>query len=278
MKADLHLHTTASDGRSSPEEIVRKAAKRGLGVIAITDHDSTEGIAAALKEAESFSSLLVIPGVEISTDVPNGEVHILGYFIDYHNKELQQALKRLRSSRYDRAQTMIAKLCDLGIHIEWSRVLEIAGGGSVGRPHIAQAMFERGYIPSIQEAFTKYIGYGGPAYAERRRMTPKEAVELISRVNGLPVLAHPADIEDLEAFLPPLKEAGLVGLEAYYNGYSTQVVKRLVQIAEKHGLIPCGGSDFHGLKEDSETPIGGVEIPPDILDRLLALAGPRIKV
>ncbi len=275
MKVDLHIHTTASDGRLTPEEVVRIAAKQGLSVIAITDHDSIAGLEPALLAAESFPSLRVIPGLEINTDIPNGEVHILGYFIDYKNKELEQALERLRNSREARAQQIVTKLEELGIDIAWQRVLELAGGGSVGRPHIAQAMFERGYIPSFQEAFIKYIGRQGPAYAERERFSPQEAAKLVVKAGGLPVLAHPADIDDLEELLVELKEGGLVGLEAYYNGYHRRMIERLVHLAAKHGLITSGGSDFHGLGGVDETPLGGVAVPVGCAERLIALAERR---
>ena len=275
MKVDLHLHTTASDGRLDPGVLVGVAAKKGLSVIAITDHDSIDGIAPALLAAESFPSLRVIPGVEINTDITNGEVHILGYFIDYRNKELERALETLRNSREARARKMIAKLGELGIDVEWQRVKELAGGGSIGRPHIAQAMFERGYIPSFQEAFIKYIGRQGPAYAERERLSPVEAVALVVKSGGLPVLAHPADIADLEELLIELKQAGLVGLEAYYNGYNRKTINRLVDLADKHGLLTSGGSDFHGLESANEIPIGGVDVPLDCAERLIALAQQR---
>lgn len=275
MKVDLHLHTTASDGRLTPGEVVGVAAKKGLSVIAITDHDSIDGIAPALLAAEPFPSLRVIPGLEINTDIPNGEVHILGYFVDYRDTELKRALETLRSSREARARKMIAKLGELGIDVEWQRVRELAGGGSVGRPHIAQAMFERGYILSFQEAFIKYIGRQGPAYAERERLSPAEAVALVVKAGGLPVLAHPADIDDLEELLIELKQAGLVGLEAYYNGYHRKTIARLVDLADKHGLITSGGSDFHGLESGDERPIGGVDVPLDCAERLIALAEQR---
>jgi len=186
MKVDLHIHSTASDGRLTPEEVVRLASKKGLSVIAITDHDSVDGIAAALVAAESVPSLRVIPGVEINTDNPNGEVHIVGYFIDYENEELKRTLETLRHSREIRARKMIAKLRKLGIEVEWQRVQELAGGGSMGRPHVAQAMFEQGYVPSLQEAFTKYIGRQGPAYAERERLSPEEAVKLVVKAVACP--------------------------------------------------------------------------------------------
>ncbi len=152
-KIDLHIHSSVSDGRFSPEEIVHKAAGLGMAVIALADHDSVDGIAPALLAARNFPQLSIIPSVEISTDTPDSEVHLLGYFIDYTDEELKATLERFRSSRQRRAQKMVARLGDLGIHISWSRVQEIAGSGSIGRPHVAQAMLEKGYIVSLREAF-----------------------------------------------------------------------------------------------------------------------------
>ena len=272
MKADFHLHTTASDGRFSPEKLVQLAAERGLEVIAITDHDSVAGVIAAVKAAESFPPLKVIPGVEINTDIPNGEVHILGYFIDYRSQELRQTLRRLRQARRRRAHKMVDKLAQLGIEVEWERVKKLAAGGSIGRPHIAQAMLEQGYISRLQEAFNRYIGRYGPAYVERERLSPVGAVKLVAKAGGLPVLAHPAGIDNLEELLEQLIAEGLVGLEAYYNGYGQRTVKFLVNIADKHGLIITGGSDFHGFGGGNETPVGGRDIPSVCLEQLVALA------
>jgi predicted metal-dependent phosphoesterase TrpH len=271
MKVDLHIHTTASDGRLSPEEVVRVAAEQGLSVIAITDHDSLAGIEPALLAAKAVPSLRVIPGLEINTDIPDSEIHILGYFIDYQDKELKQALEKLRNSREARALKMITRLGELGIDIEWNRVLELAGGASVGRPHVAQAMLERGYISSFREAFTKYIGRLGPAYVERERLSPQEAVKLVANARGLPVLAHPADIDNVEELVVNLKGVGLVGLEAYYDGYDQKLIDSLVHLAIKYRLITSGGSDFHGFGVDNETPIGGVDVPFDCVERLIAL-------
>jgi hypothetical protein len=275
MEVDLHLHTTASDGRLTPEEVVQAAAEKGLTIIAITDHDSVEGVSSAIEAARPFPSLTVIPGVEINTDVPDGAVHILGYLMDYEDKEFQSSLKELRHSRELRAQKMLAKLEDLGIYVDWQRVQELAGGGSMGRPHIALAMFERGYISSLEEAFMKYIGRKGPAYVKRLRLSPVEAVEMIIRAGGLPVLAHPADISNLEALVVQLRHVGLVGLEAYYNGYHNKTIQRLVGLADKHGLLTSGGSDFHGLGSAGETPIGGVNVPFNCAQRLIYLAEQR---
>jgi len=275
MKADLHLHTTASDGRLSPEDVVRTAAHLGLAVISITDHDSLDGIAIALKAAGQYPSLTVIPGVEVSTDVPHGEVHVLGYFVDHTNPELIIKLAAFRNSRKVRAQRMIEKLATMGVHIDWPRVQDIAGTGSVGRPHIAQAMLEKGYIPSLKEAFNKYIGREAPAYVEREKMTPEEVVELITQVGGLAVLAHPAQIDDLEHLIPRLQRVGLVGVEAYYNSYPPKTIQYLASVAHKHALVATGGSDFHGMDRATETPIGGVSIPPESINRIMALKGRR---
>ena len=274
-KVDLHMHSTASDGRLTPEDVVRKSAENGLTVIALTDHDTVDGIAPALVAAKAFPWLKVIPGIEISTDFPDGEVHVLGYFIDYTDPEFAARLERMRHSRRGRAQGMIAKLRDLGIHIEWHQVLEIAGSGSIGRPHIAQAMLDKGYIASIKEAFTKYIGRGGPAYVEREKITPVEAVKLILRTKGLPVLAHPLTISDPETMVVELKAAGLVGIEAYYNGYTADEISRLVNLADKYGLIASGGSDYHGLDVSRETMIGGVDVPIKSAEQLMTLAEQR---
>jgi len=274
-KIDLHIHSTASDGRFSPEEIVRKAAELGLSVIALADHDSVDGIAPALEAARAFPRLRVIPCVEVSTDVPSGEVHVLGYFIDYTSRDLAETLVRFRNSREGRARGMIARLADLGVHIEWPRVQEIAGDGSVGRPHIAQAMLEKGYITSIREAFDRYIARDGPAYVEREKMTPVEAVELIIRNNGLPVMAHPFTVTDPGAMVIELKAAGLVGIEAYYNGYTADEIGRLVGLADRHNLIITGGSDYHGLDDSNETMIGGTDVPRESVEQLIALAEKR---
>ena len=274
-KVDLHLHSTVSDGGLSPEEIIIKSAELKLTTIAITDHDSIDGIAPALVAAKAFPQLKVIPSVEISSDIPHGEAHILGYFIDFTDPELQATLAKLRNSRQERAQKMITKLADLGIHIEWQRVQEIAGSGSIGRPHIAQAMLEKGFIGSLKEAFTKYISRDGPAYVERAKMTPVEMVKLILRASGLPVLAHPLTINDPERLIAELKTAGLVGIEAYYSDYTTDEVNRLVSLANRYNLITSGGSDFHGLDASTETMIGGVDVPVESAEQLITLAEQR---
>ncbi len=275
-KVDLHLHSTASDGKLSPAEVVCRAAEAGLTLMALADHDTVDGVVPALEAARAFPSLRVIPAVEISTDVPNGEVHLLGYFIDYTDHYLLATLDKMRHSRERRAEGMVVKLENLGLPIEWGRVKEIAGSGSIGRPHIAQAMLEKGYITSIKEAFTKYIGRGEPAYVEREKMTPLEVTKLILQAKGLPVLAHPFTVNNPEAIIIELKAGNLVGIEAYYGGYTPEEINRLVNLAKKYGLIATGGSDYHGLDANTETAIGGADVPIESAERLIALAEQRV--
>jgi predicted metal-dependent phosphoesterase TrpH len=258
---DLHLHTTASDGRLAPAELVRLTVEQGLKQISISDHDSTEGLAEALEEAQKYPELRIIPGIELSTDIPGDEIHMLGYFIDYQDNDFQGILKRFRSGRLDRAKEMVEKLATLGIVLDWERVKEIAGDGSVGRPHIALAMVEQGYCKEPKDAFPEYLGRNGLAYAERPKMTPTEGVEMLRRVGGVPVLAHPAYMNDLESNIAALKEAGLMGMEVYYAKFDADTVRRLKSLADKFGLIPCGGSDFHGLGNSDEA-LPGTAGPP----------------
>jgi predicted metal-dependent phosphoesterase TrpH len=274
-RVDLHIHSNASDGRYSPAEVVRKSAEAGLVAIALTDHDTVDGIVPALEAARAFPQLKVLPGVEINTDVPRGEAHVLGYFIDYTHLELLATLGKMRASRQERAQKMIAKLKNLGMPVDWERVREIAGTDAIGRPHIAQVMLERGYISSIKEAFTKYIGWGGPAYVERAKVTPVEAVELILRASGLPVFAHPLTVQDPEAMVAQLKAKGLVGIEAYYDSYPGTEVNSLLKLTKKYSLIATGGSDYHGLDDSAETVIGGVDVPEECVGQLITLAKQR---
>jgi len=276
MRADLHLHTTASDGRLEPEELVRLAVKVGLDVIAITDHDTINGIAPALAAARKSSSITVIPGVEISTDVPRGEVHVLGYFVDYLDQALAASLHGLRGSREDRARKMVAKLGTLGMKIDWERVQILARGGSIGRPHIAKALLEGGYVASEKEAFDKYIGRYGPAYVEREKLLPADAVGLISGARGLPVLAHPADIDNLDKLVSELKSAGMIGIEVYYGDYSADIINRLAKVANKYNLIPTGGTDYHAFGHSAEIMLGQAVAPSSSVERLFALADERI--
>jgi len=276
-RVDLHLHSTVSDGRLTPPELVARAAGLGLEVIALTDHDTIDGIVPALEAAKKFPGLKLIPGVEISTDLPEGEAHVLGYFIDYTDKDLAAQLTRFRDSRQGRARGMIARLAEMGMPVDWERVREIAGEGSIGRPHIARAMLEKGYIETFEEAFDNYIGHGGPAYVAREKMTPAEATALILGARGLPVLAHPFTVGDPEEMIKDLKPTGLVGLEAHYKDYSEAQIGQLLELAGKYGLIATGGTDYHGIGDSSEVMLGGTDVPLECAERLIALADSRCR-
>ena len=265
---DLHLHTLASDGRLSPTELIQLVANQGLETISITDHDSTEGLAEAYEAAKEFPYMRIIPGIEMSADIPGDEVHVLGYFLDYHDVEFQGMLTELRRGRVGRAQVMVEKLIALGKPVEWERVLHFAGDGTVGRPHIALAMVEAGYFKEPKEAFEEYLGNDGLAYYDRPKLNPTESVAMIRKVGGVPVLAHPTFMNDMEAGIASLKKEGLVGMEVYYAQYDDDTVRHLARLAREYDLIPCGGSDYHGLGNTGE-PLPGTLGPPEETVKLL---------
>jgi predicted metal-dependent phosphoesterase TrpH len=272
MKIDLHTHSTASDGLYTPAELVKRAYEAGLSIIALTDHDTTNGLEAAIAACQA-NRLEIIPGIEVNTDIAGAEVHVLGYFVDYQQPAFQQALQTLRDMRVIRAQRMVAKLQALGLHITWERVRELATG-TVGRPHVAAALVEGGYAESIADAFNRYLGHNGPGYVPRYKLAPLDAIRLINSVHGLPVLAHPAGISELEHLLPSLCEAGLVGLEVYYGDYEPQTVQSLKQLADSYHLIPTGGSDYHGPGIHT-TELGAREVPEESVNRLRRSAQER---
>jgi len=275
-RADLHTHSTYSDGVLTPRQLVDYAYSRGVRILALTDHDITDGIPEALEAARAYPDLLLIPGIEMSTDVPGNEVHVLGYFIDWQDADFQRELARLRDSRLHRGRRMVEKLAQLGVHISWERVLQIAGDGAVGRPHIAQAMVEAGYVRDVNEAFQRYLGRNGPAYVEREKLSPVEVVQLLQKVGGLAVLAHPRELmEELERLLPPLKEAGLVGMEVYYQDYTPEEMEALLEWARRFELLPLGGSDYHGLGGPQQREPGDIPLPEEPVRRLLELARAR---
>ena len=256
MKSDLHLHSTISDGLLTPTELVEKAFEAGIRIMALTDHDSTDGLGEAIAAAGNYKDLTLIPGVELSTDTKNGEIHILGYFIDTKSDGLQQTLKSFREDRLNRAKSMVEKLISLGYKITWDEVLRVAGSGSVGRPHIAEILAETGQVSSIKAAFDELIGRNGPAYTERRKMDPETAIELILRHSGIPVLAHPREVDNLDEILPSLVSSGLKGMETYYGLYSIEERTRFQQLCEKHSLLATGGSDYHGPDRAAECDLG----------------------
>ena len=242
---ELHCHSTASDGTYPPARVVAMAAARGVRVLALTDHDTTAGIAQAVRAAMDCGMTL-IPGVELTCSVLRGEVHLLGYFVAVGNEPFQRRLAQLRAGRDARGQAMVEKLNALGIPVRWERVKAIAGDGAVGRPHVGRAMIEIGAVATIDEAFDRYIGGGRPAHVGRQQLSPVEAVQLVRAAGGVPVLAHPLSVRDLEATLAEMIPAGLLGIEAYYGPYAPEERASLAAIAKSHDLITTVGNDFHG--------------------------------
>jgi predicted metal-dependent phosphoesterase TrpH len=265
MRIDLHTHTTASDGTLSPRELVRLAKRAGVGVLGITDHDTVEGIAEGLDEGASVA-VEVIPGVELSTDVPGTEVHILGYFVEWEADWLRAFLSRMREGRVARAREMVRKLNALGMAVAFEEVARHADG-AIGRPHVARALLEGGYVKTFDEAFDRYIGRHGPAYVERPAFTPEEAVRTIRKAAGVPVLAHPlwgGDPERIEALL----EVGLMGIEAYYPEHTPSQTESFIGLARRFGLVVTGGSDYHGPGIGSKGPLGSQYVPPQAVEEL----------
>lgn len=274
---DLHLHTTHSDGTLSPTQLVDLCASRGLKVLAISDHDSTTGIPEATTAATRHD-IEIIKAIELSTDVPGSEIHMLGYFVNTEDASFQDLLTQFRAGREDRGRKMVEKLNGLGIEISWEQVDRIADGASVGRPHIAQAMVERGYMKYKKDAFDQYLGRNGPAYVERMRLEPEDAVKVLVDNGALPVMAHPLyyerkDMTKLRTMVANLKDAGMVGLEVYYGEFSGEEVEMLKGLAQELGLVPCGGSDYHASGNPGEVQPGSAGPPMDSVEALRELKG-----
>lgn len=256
MKADLHIHTTASDGIYTPQEIVKKAYQAGLSAIAITDHDTFEGIQAA-KEVEQKIDIEVIPGIELSTNDQGKEIHILGYFPDLHDQPLIRLLDKIKADKILRIKKMVVKLQEMGISLQFSEVMKAAGGENPGRPHIARVLIQKGYIKSISEAFKIYIGNQCPAFVSRYDLSTQLAIEYLIQARGIPVLAHPqmkVSSSQIDEFI----KYGLKGIEVFHPKHTLQMQEYYLDIAHEKKLIVTGGSDFHG---DLEQPFNITAIP-----------------
>jgi predicted metal-dependent phosphoesterase TrpH len=242
--------------------LVRLARKHHLNTIAITDHDTTDGLLEAQQAANG--SPIVLPGIELSAEENEVDVHMLGYYVPLDDPTFQAALVQFRNDRLNRGQGMVEKLAALGKPIRWERVLELADGGSVGRPHVARAMVEAGHVESVNAAFDLYLRHGGPAYVSRKRMSPEEAVELIHAAGGVAVMAHPGLVADYLGVLERLIAAGLDGIEYNHPRNPTTVRENVRALAIKHDLILTGGSDFHRPND----PIGAYTAPVEALAAL----------
>lgn len=263
---DLHAHTNASDGEHSPQELIDIARARRITVLGIADHDTTAGLERALAAAETAGDIEIIPGVELSTDIPGSEIHVLGYLMDWRDPYFVEMLTRFQEGRIGRAQKIVDKLTALGAPISFQRVKDIAGDGAIGRPHVARALLEAGHVATIKDAFDLYLANDKPAYVEHYSLPPAQAVELILRAGGVPVLAHPRGVTQI---VPELVKAGLVGLECYYAEYDDRTRHELAELAKQYGLIATGGSDFHGLHRMGHmSALGQVDVPIEVVDKL----------
>ena len=265
---DLHTHSLRSDGALSPTELVRRAASRGVRIQALSDHDTLAGIAEAVAVGDELG-VRIIPATEVNTESEWGDAHVLGYFVDPADGALAERLSGLRENRGRRIELMVERLNRLGYAITLARVLEIAQGGALGRPHLAEALREMGYVRTYDEAFATLIAKDSPAYVARVGLTPLEAVALIRDRGGVPALAHPGTVIALEDLLPKLVAAGLAGIECYYAEHSPATTARCLALARTHSLVPTGGSDFHGRGAHG-TDLGGIFVPPETIDLLEA--------
>jgi 3',5'-nucleoside bisphosphate phosphatase len=247
------------------------AREHGVGTLALTDHDTTDGLDEALAEGRRIH-IDVIPGVEINTDVDDYEVHLLGYYVDHARPDFQAFLARMRAGRVDRARIMVEKLQALQVPVEWARVQAIAAGASVGRPHVARALVEARRVATVQEAFERFLGRHAPAYVPRLKVSPEEAVDAIRTAGGVPVLAHPgwASSGPVIDRVPQLVAHGLAGIEVYYPEHAADMIVWYLEVARRHGLIVTGGTDFHGGGLATRVPPGSVRVPAEVAPALRA--------
>lgn len=247
---DLHTHSTSSDGTLTPSELVTEAQKKGLIALSLTDHDSIDGLAEAQKKAAELG-LEFIDGIELSLGTSAGSVHMLGYMFDYTDKDFLHGLSLMNKRREERNIKFISRFRELGIEIKLDELLEIAGDGSVGRPHFAKLLMKKGVVKTFDEAFDKYLAKKKAAYVEKEKVAPEEGIKLIHNAKGLAVLAHPKycgakTFEEVEALVRRLKQAGLDGIECFYSDHSVEETEYYLSLAEKYGLFVTGGSDYHG--------------------------------
>ena len=268
VEVDLHLHTTASDGTLTPKQLIDQISATTLRTVAVTDHDSTNGVAEAVEAANAYPQLTVIPGIELGTASDDSELHLLGYFIDPQNKNLQTKLEQFRIERVDAARAMVEKLKEIQRPVSWERVTEMASG-SVGRPHIARAMVEAGHVDTVAEAFDRFLGDKGIARVPRPKLHPVQALEMIHTAGGIGSIAHPRTVNKLKPLVKQLAEAGLVGIEVYAEKYASDRRDSYLDMATRYNLVPSGGTDYHALGAKNETVPGTNGPPPNTVSMLL---------
>ena len=266
---DLHTHTTASDGQDTPAELVNFAVQQGISVLGVTDHDTVEALAQVQRHADE-AGITLIPGVELSTTVDRAEVHVLGYFVDINDDGFTGALAELAANRVSRIERMIEKLHGLGYHIDGDSILAQADFGTIGRPHVARALIEIGAATDVSDAFDRFLKAGRPGYIPRDPFLPEDAVKLLADHGAIPTLAHPYSTRDIEGTLKRLVPAGLRGFETYYAEYSPEQHTELRAIADSWGLIPTGGSDYHGIGFREGRILGSAPVPAEVAERLFA--------
>lgn len=273
---DLHTHTTASDGSLAPAELIARAAARGLRAVAITDHDTVEGLPEA-REAAAGGPCEFVPGIEISAEHPDSTLHILGYYMDWNDPEFLKRISVLQQARAERNPQIIRRLQDLGIDIDYEEVCRQAVTGQVGRPHFAQVLIGRGYVKTGREAFDRYLKKGAPAHVEKFRFPIPEAIGIIAAAGGIPVLAHPTTIAcgagGLRKLVADMVDCGLRGIEVHYPDHTPSQVRRFRQIARHYDLLITGGSDFHGSNIpglELGTGRGSLRVPGILLEGLKA--------
>lgn len=275
MAVDLHTHSTASDGSSSPTELIELAVAWRLTALALTDHDTLRGVDEARKAAAA-TDVELIPGTELSLDYDAGGMHLVVLWLEPGGGPLQDRLAGLQAGRQARNIEIVARLNELGMPIDLAEVGAEAGEGSVGRPHIAAVMMRKGHVPDIASAFELWLGAGKPAYVGRPRLNPEEGIELARQSGAVPILAHPHTLgihraAEMAEILTRLRSAGLVGLEALYAGYRRHEREGYSDLARRFGLIPAGGSDYHGTYKpglDLGVGYGDLHIPETVLEEL----------
>jgi predicted metal-dependent phosphoesterase TrpH len=260
---DLHAHSTASDGSRLPADVVREAKKAGLAAIALTDHDTIDGIAEAVATGAELG-VRVVPGVELSAVEGDVETHILGLHLS-ETREMETRLVALRDMRRTRAERIVARLNDLGVRIEFASVLEQAAGGAIGRPHVARAMIAEGWAVDFRDAFERYLGNGKPAYVGKDRLAIVDAIGLIHRAGGLAILAHPAHGATRER-VAMFAQLGIDGVEVRHPSHSAEDIARIMALVEHFSLVPSGGSDWHGATDGPRT-LGTMRVPAEWLSR-----------